>query len=99
MQLTLMLYEPHSAARRLLSATTPAFAEQYATFLGIARRCPQVDSTLGRVEVDLGQLCGVEVQVVQGPKVVLELGYGARSDEGGRYGGVAQGPRDCHLGE
>src|ERR1035437_3571226 len=32
MQLTLMLYEPHSAARRLLSATTPAFAEQYATF-------------------------------------------------------------------
>src|SRR5512144_2924892 len=31
MQLTLMLYLPHSAARRLVSMTTPALAVQYAT--------------------------------------------------------------------
>src|SRR6187397_497059 len=40
---------------------------------GVARRLPQVDAGVDRVPVDLGELLGGELQVLDGVEAVVEL--------------------------
>src|SRR5690349_21502305 len=49
--------------------------------------------------VDRRQLVGREVEPFEGAEVLLELLDAARADDGGGDPGVAQRPRQRHLGE
>src|SRR5216683_989939 len=58
---------------------------------------PQIDTTLGRVTIDLHELAGLELEFVQGGRVLFELRDTARPDQRRSHDWVAQGPRDRHL--
>src|SRR5438477_198326 len=65
----------------------------------VARSGPDVDPAVSGVAVDLLELGGRELELVQGSNVLLELGDAAGPDEGRGHDGVAQGPGNGHLGQ
>src|SRR5688572_32337955 len=82
-----------------MDASSLADREAAAERLRLARRCPDVDVTLRRVAVDLGELLVREVEVVERRDVLLELRDAARADQGRRHAWIAERPGQRHLGE
>src|SRR5882672_2966316 len=65
--------------------------------LPCARRCPEVDPTFGGVPVDVFQLLGRELELVERADVLLQLGHAAGPDQRRRDAGIAQYPGERHL--
>src|SRR3981189_329434 len=62
-----------------------------------ARRLPEVDPAFSRVPVDVFQIAGRKLELLERACVLLQLGHAAGPDQRRRDAGVAQGPGQRHL--
>src|SRR6266853_2111087 len=62
-----------------------------------ARRLPEVVPALSRVPVDVFQIAGRKLELLERADVLLQLIYAAGPDQRRRDAGVAQGPGQRHL--
>src|SRR5438445_1050383 len=65
--------------------------------LPCARRCPEVDPTFGGVPVDVFQLFGRKLELIECADVLLQLCHAAGPDERRRDAWIAQSPGERHL--
>src|SRR4029077_20773546 len=63
----------------------------------LARRSPEVDAAVCCVTVDLAELIGRKLELVEGTDILFELRHAAGPDERRRHPRVAERPRQRHL--